>query len=219
MWEMYLHFFCLLLPLCLWLSRFRLLPGSLRVLGVALTLTLVLEAYAAYLALQLTRNLYIYHLLIPLQYILLTLVYYFTLRQRTNRRLLLLSLPLYLVLVSWLTVRFQGTGEYNSMARSFKNVLLSCWCLLYYRETYLGLYPRDLLREPMFWVTTGLLLYSLGSFFVDGLMNRLLLRSYQQAHTAYYLSVFLGYALHLFFLVAFLLVGKPVGTGHQPDEN
>ncbi|MDX5483203.1 MAG: hypothetical protein LPK07_16100 [Hymenobacteraceae bacterium] len=208
MWVIYIHFALVLLPLVLWSVKYKDLGMDLRILGFAMAITLLVEGYAAYLVFQLTRNLYLYHLLIPIQYTLFSLVIYQALEGITARKTVLVSIPLYLLIVLLITLHLQTTTEFNSYARLMKNALLACWTLLYYREVFKGLRVIRLDREPMFWISTGLFFYSLGSFFVDGLMNYLLGLSYEIAHTLYYISVFLGYMLYITFLIAFVLCCK-----------
>lgn len=205
MWEIYIHFSLVLLPLALCLFKYRALGADLRILGITIAVTLLIEGYAAYLVFQLTRNLYLYHLLIPIQYTLFSLVFYKALEGATSRKAILVSIPLYLLTVLLITLHLQTTSEFNSYARLIKNALLACWALLYYQEVFRDLRVARLDREPMFWISTGLFFYSLGSFFVDGFMNYLLALSYETAHTLYYISVFLGYMLYATFLIAFIL--------------
>ncbi|PRY09839.1 hypothetical protein CLV24_11743 [Pontibacter ummariensis] len=205
MWEVNFFFGLLLLNLILWALSFKRLHEALKALGYPLLATLFIEGYAAYLLFNNTRNLYLYHILTPLQYALFSVVAYKALTSFTYRRAILLSIPIYLLISFFITLFLQGLSEYNSYALSIKNALLACWALLYYRETFADLKVVRLEKEPLFWVNTGMFFYSLGSFFVDGLMNQLLVQSYELAHTLYYINVFLGYFLYISFLIAFLL--------------
>jgi len=208
MWEIFIHFTLVLLPLSLWLMKYKGLGTDMRILGFTIAITLLIEGYAAYLVFQLTRNLYLYHLLIPIQYTLFSLVFYQALEGDAPRKAILASIPLYLLTVLLITLHLQTTTEFNSYARLLKNALLACWALLYYREVFKDLKIIRLHREPMFWISTGLFFYSLGNFFVDGLMNYLLGISFELAHALYYVSVFLGYFLYITFLIAFVLSCK-----------
>lgn len=208
MWEVYIHFILILLPLALWLIRFKKLNAELKLLGTTICITFFIEGYAAYLMFQLTRNLFLYHWLIPVQYVLFSSVFFVALTNETHKKVILLSIPLYLLLVILFTFTLQPPTEFNSYARLLKNILITGWTLLYYKEIFTSLKVVNLNKEPMFWVSTGLLFFSLGNFFVDGLMNYLLSLSYELAHTLNYIRVFLGYLLYITFLIALLLSKK-----------
>ncbi|WP_242917390.1 hypothetical protein [Pontibacter liquoris] len=208
MWEVAIYFSLLSLNLLIWATSYRHLQPASRLLGLGLLLTLVVEGFAAYLMFHNIRNLYLYHFLTPLQYALFALVFYKVLTGTRLRQAVLASLPLYLAASTYFTLCLEGLSEYNSYALSLKNVLIVCWALGYYKEVFESLQVTRLTHEPMFWVSTGLFFYSLGSFFVDGLMNQLLSDSFELASALYYISIFLEYLLYITFLIAFVLERK-----------
>ncbi|ARS35756.1 hypothetical protein [Pontibacter actiniarum] len=207
MWDIYLHFALLLANLLLWGACYRSLLRPLRVLGATLALTLLLEGYAAYLMWHLMRNLYLYHLLTPVQYAGYALVFYQALKPGLPAKAIRSSIPLFL-LVSLFFALLQGTDTFNSYASSLKHLLLAGCALMYYYDIFTHLSEARLHTAPLFWVSTGLLFHSLGNFFLYGLMNTLLVESFELAHLLYYFSEFLGYLLYLTFLIAFLLGSK-----------
>ncbi|GGK72461.1 hypothetical protein ACD591_05455 [Rufibacter glacialis] len=208
MWDVYIYFGLLILSIGLWASCYGRLATGLKVLGFALLLNLGMEGYAAYLMFQLKRNLYMYHLLIPIQYTLYTLVFYFAFHRPKVKQAALASIPAYLLAVMFILVSLQVSNEYNSLARSLKNVLLAAWALFYYTDVFKGLMVQRLEKEPMFWISTGFLFYSLGNFFVDGLMNHILEQSYELGHTLYFINVVLGLLLNVTILISFALARK-----------
>lgn len=212
MWPVYFHFALLALNILLWLVKFRYLNTSLRLLGLLLLLTLLFEVYAAFLMFNQVRNLYLFHYLTPLQYVLTALLFRSTLHSVRFRTIITYSIPVFLVISLLISLTVQGTNDYNSYALMLKSLLTTCWVLCYFREIFSGLRLVRLETEPMFWVSTGMLFYALGSFFAEGLMNYLLLQSYPFALQLYYLSVLLGYLLYSAFLVA-LLLAKPADQG------
>jgi len=205
MWDVYVYFSLLFLSLACWLSRFRDLSPALKALGVPLLATLVMEGYAAYLMFQMTNTVWLYHFITPVQYTLYAFVFYHGLAGAGIKKTVLVSVPLYLLASLFIILQLQSSSEYNSYARLMKDALIVCCALVYYWEVFTKLQVIRLAREPMFWVSTGLLFYSLGNFFADGLMNQLLEQSYRLAHAVFYINVFLGLLLHATFLVAFWL--------------
>lgn len=211
MWEIYIHFSILLLALASFVVNLPKLQPELRLLGLTLGITTLIESYAAYLVFQLKVNLFLYHWLIPIQVVLFSLIFHRTLHTPGFRKLILFSIPVYLIFACYNTLYLQPLSEFNSYSRILKNILLTCWALFYYKELFAELKVKALSKDPMFWVSTGLLFASLGSFFSDGLMNHLLSLSFEMAHALNYINVFLKYFLNLTFLVAFWLPGSAEG--------
>jgi uncharacterized membrane protein YuzA (DUF378 family) len=204
MWDIYFHFTLLLANLLLWGARYRFLSPPLLLLGVTLALTLLVEGYAAYLMWQLTRNLYLYHLLTPMQYAGYAFVFYRSLSPSRAAQAILASVPLFLLACLGFTL-LQGTDTFNSYAVSGKHLLLVGCALCYYHQVFARLEEERLYTAPMFWISSGLLFDSLGKFFLYGLMNTLLGESIPLARLLYCLSGILGYILYLTFLIAFRL--------------
>jgi hypothetical protein len=214
MWDIYIYFVLLTVNACLWGAKLGHLSPGIKVLGVAILTTLAMESFAFYLMEQNTNNLFLYHMLIPIQYILYTVVFLFSLSRPREKKVLLASIPLYLLVIILIMLLLQSTVEFNSYARVLNNILISGWALLYYREVFTGFRIVNLTKEPMFWVSTGLMFFSLGSFFVDGLMNHIIETSSELGETLYYIKVFLGFLLNTTFLFAFLL-SKRVSAGQE----
>lgn len=214
MWAALIHFSLLFLSISIGAVKYRYLRNELRLLGVLLFLTFLVEGYATYLMFRNTRNLYLYHILTPLQYIIYAFVFRIVIQTTWVKRLITLSAPAFLLTSLLVTLYVQGTAAYNSYGLMLKSFLITCWVLGYFVEVFAKLSLDRLETEPIFWVCTGLLFYSLGSFFLEGLMNYLLLQEHAYTLNLYYASLVMGYLLYSSFIVAFILE-KP-GAG-EPD--
>ncbi|WP_192822815.1 hypothetical protein [Rufibacter sp. LB8] len=211
MWDVYVYFFLIAASVVIWALKYRGLSPGVRALGVIQLITLVFEGYAAYLMVRKTVNLHIYHVLIPAQFLFYSYVYARELTGSNIKKAIFYAMPLYVGFAFLVLIGFQSSSEFNSYTRVGKNVLITCWALLYYKEVFLGLKVKRLVEEPMFWISTGLWFYSLGNVFVEGLMNHLLSQSSRWAETIYYVNVLLGLLLHLLFVVAFWVSGGKPG--------
>lgn len=205
MWAALIHFTLLFLNISVWAVKYRDLRNELRLLGFLLLITFLVEGYATYLMLHDTRNLYLYHLLTPVQYVLYAGVFRMALQTGWVKRLITLSVPAFLLACLLVTLYVQGTSEYNSYALMLKSFFITGWVLCYFVEAFSTLKLGRIETEPMFWVCTGLLFYSLGSFFLEGLMNYLLLQEHAYTLNLYYASLVLGYLLYSAYIVALTL--------------
>ncbi len=176
-----------------------------KVLGFLFLVTLPFEAYGGYLQSFKANNLYIYHVLIPVQYAFYALIYYYCIESRSVKKSILVSVPLVVVVAMGLAFTIQPVSSYNSYVIVLCNLLILSWILIYYRQIFVPLKIIALGREPMFWISTGLLFYCLGSFFVEGLMKQMIEQSPEMA-SRYYYSIFMGLVsfLYIMFIIAFL---------------
>lgn len=176
-----------------------------KVLGFLFVVTLPFEAYGGYLQSFRVNNLFIYHVLIPVQYAFYALIYYQCIESTSVKKSILLSVPLVAAAAIGLAFTIQPVSSYNSYVIVLCNLLILAWIMIYYRQIFVQLKIIRLGPEPMFWISTGLLFYCLGSFFVEGLMKRLIEQSPQLA-TRYYYNIFMVLVsfLYIMFMIAFL---------------
>jgi hypothetical protein len=204
MMDIYITLLIILGSIVLFFVKYAYTTRELKLLGIFLLVTFVFELYANYLLYYSIRNLYVYHILIPVQYALLAGIYIYALVNRTLKRIIVFSIPVVVVVSAVFAFTIQPITAYNSYAVSIKNILLAAWVLCYYRELFVLLHVSRIEQEPLFWISTGLLFYSLGDFFVEGLMNHMISHSMDLAQKFYYVYYLLNILLYLSFIMAFL---------------
>jgi hypothetical protein len=204
MLDIYITLLIILGSIILFFIKYAHTTKELRLLGAFLLVTFVFELYANYLLYYSIRNLYVYHILIPVQYALLAGIYVYAIENLVLKRVILFSIPLFIVISAVFAFTIQPLSEYNSYAVSIKNILLASWVLCYYRELFVLLHVSRIEQEPLFWISTGILFYSLGDFFVEGLMNYLISHSMDLAKKFYYIYYLFNILLYITFIMAFL---------------
>jgi hypothetical protein len=204
MWEIYLNFILLSLNCFLWLIQLPKLRQPLKILGCILVITLIAESFAFQLLKKKENNLFIFHLLVPLQFIFYTMIFYFESKRRSVKRIMVASIVLVCIMSIALSLKTQGIDEYNSYVTMARHFFLVIWILLFFRRMLVEVEIPNPLHEPMFWISTGLLFYSLGSFFIEGYMNMLIDAAPEVAKRLYFVNVLLGLFMYLLFLAAFL---------------
>jgi hypothetical protein len=168
-------------------------------------ITLPFELYGGYLQSFKLNNLFIYHVLVPVQYAIYSLIYYLRIDSGSIKKIILLSVFLVAAAALVLALTIQPLHSYNSYVIVLSNFLIVMWILLYYRQLFIQLKIIKLEREPLFWISTGLLFYAFGSFFVEGLMKELIDYSLALASKYYYnILIVLVSFLYVMFIVSFL---------------
>lgn len=204
-WEVVVNFSLHFFNIILFFWGFKKFDLSLKLIGVSIFLTCIVELYALKLMLRSVDNNFIYHFLTPIQYALFAAAYAFKIHNLKGKKIILYSIPVAILLSLIISVRFQKLDEYNSFFCAIKHSLLSFWILYFFYETFLNEKDIELVRDPFFWISTGLLFSSLGNFFIEGLMSMLIIRSHTIALNFYLVGVSLTYLSYLTITVAFLL--------------
>ncbi|WP_305030739.1 hypothetical protein [Hymenobacter convexus] len=183
--------------------RFRYLPNNLRCLAYLVWFILPLDLIAYALMLQQRNNLFLMPLCAIGEFGLLVLVYAKTLRS-----------PAFTRASPWLVGAFGAYVLFDSfsagMLKEFRpgqQVLQSVLTLglvgLYFRKLLHELRVQQLKREPMFWVSAGLIIYCLGYLQIALFSNYLLRYSDQlnmtvwMVHSLLFITLYCCYSLAL----------------------
>ncbi|MFT3681860.1 MAG: hypothetical protein QM791_16425 [Ferruginibacter sp.] len=204
-WEVVVNFSLHVINFFLFCAAYKRSPLSLQLMGIAVLVTFFVELYAVQLMLKSIDNNFIYHFLTPVQYSIFALSYMVKIRNRQVKKIILFSIPAALIVSAFITIFWQGLNEYNSIFCSIKHALLSFWILWFFMETFMSENKINLVREPFFWISAGLLLSSLGNFFIEGLMNLLISKSNDIALRFYLIGVSLTYIFYFTVSLGFLL--------------
>ncbi|PSR56826.1 hypothetical protein AHMF7605_26675 [Adhaeribacter arboris] len=203
--DVYLNISFLIIILGLFFVKARQLTREQKIIGFIVLVTLPFELYAGYLQSFTINNLFVYHLLIPIQYSFYAYIYYCYLESKIIKKLILVSIALVMVAAVALAFTIQPPDTYNSYVIILSNFFISIWVLIYYRQLFVQLKITDLKSEPLFWISNGLLFFSLGDFFVEGLMKALLDQSLWMARwNYYYIYLPLLCTLYITFIISFV---------------
>ncbi|RDC62867.1 hypothetical protein [Adhaeribacter pallidiroseus] len=203
--DVYLNISLLLCLMCLFLIKRRVLTLEQKIIGLLVTVTLPFELYAGYLQSFNSNNLFVYHLLIPIQYCFYAYLYFYFIEFKIIKKLILFSIALVITAAVVLAFTIQPLNNYNSYVIILSNLLLCIWVLSYYRQLFVHLTIVNLNQEPLFWISTGLLFFALGDFFVEGLMKALLEQSPEMARWYYYnIYVPVLCLLYVLFIISFI---------------
>lgn len=147
------------------------------------------------------NNLFIFHIYTPLEYLLLGLLYAYSMENMVIRRIILISIPLFMTVSVWLTAFVQPLSVNNSYSVIIESILIMLWTLVFIRETIMLQRESRLQRFPMFWISIGFLFYFVGGMFVEGLLNYMLNYSMELARQTYKMSFIFKYLLFVLLMV------------------
>ena len=131
-----------------------------------LLITLFSESMAMFIAKKTANNLWIYHIYIPIQFILVTKSYWNELRFK-NVRLINLSFIFISVFFFLLFQRF----KLPSYSITLACLLYILWSLLFFTKLLKNVTDESVFHYPLFWISIGWLQYSIINIFAFNLFN------------------------------------------------
>lgn len=146
--------------------RYRHLPPALRCLAWLAWYTLSMEVFTRALGLFYQSNLFMTSLDTALEFGLLAAVYRQALRPSALSRWLPVVAGIFMLVSLLSYLRPAGVAQFNPGQRFAESLLVLALVLAYFLKVIRELLVVRLERDPMFWVSAGLLLYFAGSVFV-----------------------------------------------------
>lgn len=163
--------------------------------------TFVLEIWSNIVMMQGHNNLWLYHLFIPVQ--LLILAYYFIklLGRKTTR--LLLGVPV-IILMLILSFLYYNLSRYYSFISIIRNFVLIAFVLAYFRKILNSEFTNNAANNRAIWISTGLFINCLGSVFIEGFMNYVMHYDPNLATYLFYLDTGLYFLFYCTFIITLL---------------
>ena len=125
-------------------------------------------------------------------------------KRDSAKKILLGLIVIYPIAATINILLFQGVHQFHSFTYSIGCLLMAACCIYYFYELFLMPHSVNLLRQPPFWICTGLLFYYAFTYPVYGLSN---LMSGLSNHLLIIISRILdslNILLYSFFSIAFL---------------
>lgn len=182
------------------ISRWKLSGTWHRLLTVLLLLTLLSELGARCVAHYNYNNSPFYHLFAPIQYTLLALIYFYKIRSETVKKLVLLSIPFFIIYHFINTFYIQSWMAFPSNSLLILSVCVLLESLFLFSEFLNHSLQDSLLGNGVFWFNMGNLVFYSGTFLFWSFHNALLMQIPEILFTLLYvmnLFLYICYAIAL----------------------
>ena len=158
--------FSVFLPLAVGLFRLRQLGLHLKILLVFLGISAIVESVTVAMASSGTSNVFLIPLFALIELTFVTIVYSKVYQNRIWKRILIF-VPIAFTIFLVLNVFFaEGAKNLSSYIRSVEGLLVIGITLVWFYQALNNVSINAIHREPMFWISSGFLIYFAGTFFL-----------------------------------------------------
>jgi hypothetical protein len=119
------------------------------------------------------KNAWFYNISTTLEFIFYARIFSLTLRDPLFKKAAGRFMVVYPILVLMNIAFIQGFTEFHSYTNALGSVFMVIFCCLFFYELLLNPLEGELRKEPMFWISTGILFFYLGNLSFDLLYNLL----------------------------------------------
>jgi hypothetical protein len=181
----------------------RLDPPILRWFVPFLALTLMVEVTGLITSRRNMHNLWMFNFFTCIEFLFYSYLYSTLLEQRKWVKVIRYSMIVYPVLFLINIFFIEGFLKFHTITYRIGSVMVVFWCYLYFRQLMLSPGYTSLFRNPIFWISTGLLFFYTGFFFY---MSAAFILLYTHPDRIFWqaLSDTLNTLLYGSFLIAFL---------------
>lgn len=168
----YVSSFSVIIPVAGSLINFKSLDTKLRLFSIYLFLTFIKESACVALAISGLPNLSIYNVLSIIEYSIYFYLYY-SIFQEKKIKLLVKVFAGITTMVYLIDLFFvNGIDLFNSLTTTAGSFLLIITSLLYFYQLIKGIEYSNLTKVPMFWISTAVLFYSVGTIILFNYFNK-----------------------------------------------
>lgn len=200
--------FTVAIPVLLGLIGFRRLNQVFRYFVYLLAFTLFTELTGAFLGWLDKPILWLYNTYTAVEYSLLMLIFSKLYQHERIRRLLLFSIPVFLVIWIFATFILNSSDQFQSIFLSIVSivfVIISVATLINEMRDSEVL----LVDNPVFWFASGVLIYFAGNVFVFAFIDQLLEQSEAALYSGWLIHAAMNVTKNLLFAIAFISTGAP----------
>ena len=141
--------------------------------------------------------------IVPLEFIFFFCIFY---ENSPKKAFFIIGGTIYLIafLIENIWVDSVKSNYFMSFSYSIGNIILLIFILEYFYRLMYSDRILNFKRERMFWVSSGLLVFFLGTFPYFGLYNLLLTKHFKLLVSYTWVEIFLNYAMYLLFAASFI---------------
>ena len=177
---------------------YRQLKFEMKLLLALMVITLAVESFTFYLAIDQRNTNWVHHIYLPVEYGLIGLIFSRWQKTTFNKNVILFSIPLFVIACVMSVIVFRNLDQLNVFTTSLSCILyavISSYTLYQLQKDDFG----SLYKDYRFWVSSALLLYSAGalSFFAFTKLFPNIWYTHIAVNIVVYITFAVGFLCHI----------------------
>lgn len=164
--------------------------------------TLINDLVTLYLNKLRINNLGAYHVYVPIIFLLITETFKRSISPVLSTRYLNIYRGLFILFVIVNTLAFQNWNTFNSNAITLAGLSYMVFSLMYFHKLLKSPTYQALEKTPMFWFSTGILLYNSGSLILFFLVNNIRDENRDVIYASWMLNVIFSILYYVSYTIA-----------------
>lgn len=160
----------LLLVFITGLVRFKKAGLPFKILILYLGVTWVQELASRIIAMMVHTNMFVYHITIPIEFLVFTIIYYHYFKGRIKKNLLYFAVPV-LLFAAVNSLYIENIHLFPSNFAMLTQIIYCMYALLGFRQMLLQPTRQPLHRQSFFWLNLAVVIFSTTLFIYFGLPN------------------------------------------------
>ncbi len=205
-----IYHYIIFLGIVIGLVRYQRLHWPLRSLALFLPATLFVECVTPFKLIHFHgNNHWFFNIFTTLEFLYYSLLFYLVFEDNGKRKLILILASLLLVFTSINILYIQGPRHFHTISYRVGAVMVVSLSFLYFKQIMQSSGYINLIRNPFFWIATGVLFFYLGFIFYFSAFDYIAYSKIPSNKTLWeVISTTLNVLLYTCFVIA-LLCSKP----------
>ncbi|MFD1255762.1 hypothetical protein ACFQ3S_03055 [Mucilaginibacter terrae] len=112
-------------------------------------------------------NVHLFNITTVIEFVVFFFLFYKNVNGSYRKEITKFAIPVYMVAAVINQLFIQGFDKFHTNTMLLGTVLIIIFVFFYFYEAFSKMEPVNLLKEPMFWIATGLFLFYLGDFTIN----------------------------------------------------
>ena len=183
--------------------------------------TVIIEFIGGWYLSKVLRNYAMYNVFTTVEFLFYSFLFYLHFKKLIFKKTVLISMPVLIIAVILNIIFVQGFNKtFNSYTFLLGSFFIVVFCCCYFYESVLhDNIDQQLIKQPFFWITSGLLIFYLGSVIINALFEYLRNNDLQAEGVRIYgiINHSLNVILYSSFCVAFFICPNNRKTSSLPS--
>jgi len=111
------------------------------------------------------NNSWFFNIFTTIEFLYYSFIFYHLFTTHFKRNIVAITVGMFLIF-TWINIFFiQGFRRFHTISYRVGAIMIVVWCFLYFRQLIQSAEYIVLIKNPYFWISTGLLFFYLGFFF------------------------------------------------------